>query len=599
MAEPGSPQAPTIPASADPLIDTTDTRPPARSRPETVSRFLIITIDDSTQSTPLNPFQLHRAVCRLGKASRVTLREDGKVEVEMETTEGAQKLLSSDTLFYDSKRGTGTVSIQVSAHPTKGFAMGVITAPDLKGVEEDEILEEMRDQGIQRVRRLQRREGDVMVPSDSIVLSFSGEKLPGRVRVAWRSARVRPFVPYPIRCYRCQAYGHIASRCRGQERCGRCSSLGHNSASCEASPRCTCGGDHEVWSGNCPMLQAEKKRVRERMGGKRTAAPQSATPSAPPLPTSTIERPAEAAETLAPYRNALMRGRHPPQETPTPHPPVTSESRVRDCMNLTVRQFLTLLSDSRRTTQRSEAANTATNDVGVQCSISDMVHRPVQTDPADDLPVPSRRDAAVQCALEVPTAASAHLPQNRCPSAEESVMAAQRREERERQARDVKRVCLAQRTTESKRPPDPRTSGLGSGSEAGRSSGTGTQAASPTPPVAAPSRPRPHLLRPSSPMAPPPPPPQSAASEGAAQPMTPASAPGRMGPPSAPERPIKRNLPAEFSPTGDGSPRTRQSSASGGRSTSADGRVRPAKPRITFRDVTSRSTASSDWEELF
>ena len=268
-------------------------------------------------------------------------------------------------------------------------------------------------------------------------------------------------------------------------------------------------------------------------------------------------------------------------------------------MNLTVRQFLTLLSDSRRATQRSEAANTATNDVGVQCSISDMVHRPVQTDPADDQPVPSRRDAAVQCALEVPTAASAHLPQNRCPSAEESVMAAQRREERERQARDVKRVCLTQRTTESKRPPDPRTSGLGSGSEAGRSSGTGTQAASLTPPVAAPSRPRPHLLRPSSPMAPPPPPPQSAASEGAAQPMTPASAPGRMGPPYAPERPIKRNLPAEFSPTGDGSPRTRQSSAIGGRSTSADGRVRPAKARITFRDATSRSTASSDWEELF
>ena len=60
-----------------------------------------------------------------------------------------------------------------------------------------------------------------------------------------------------------------------------------------------------------------------------------------------------------------MRGRHPPQETPTPHPPVTSESRVWDCMNLTVRQFLTLLSDSRRATQRSEAANTATNDVGM------------------------------------------------------------------------------------------------------------------------------------------------------------------------------------------------------------------------------------------
>ena len=39
MAEPGSSQPPTTPDSADPLIDTTDTLPPARPGPETVSRF--------------------------------------------------------------------------------------------------------------------------------------------------------------------------------------------------------------------------------------------------------------------------------------------------------------------------------------------------------------------------------------------------------------------------------------------------------------------------------------------------------------------------------------------------------------------------------
>ena len=175
MAEPGSPQVPTIPASADPLIDTTDTRPPARSRPETVSRFLIITIDDSTQSTPLNPFQLHRAVCRLGKASRVTFREDGKVEVEMETTEGAQKLLSSDALFYDSKRGTGTVSIQVSAHPTKGFAMSVITAPDLEGPAEGPAVAGAAGGwplGSSLRRRRPRQVGGVATPRLRLVTGF-------------------------------------------------------------------------------------------------------------------------------------------------------------------------------------------------------------------------------------------------------------------------------------------------------------------------------------------------------------------------------------------------------------------------------------------
>ena len=178
MAELGSPQPPTIPASADPLIDTTDTLPPARPGPETVSRFLLITIGEGAQSGPLNPFQLHRAVSRFGEASRVAKRSDGKVEVEMATPEGAQRLLSSRALCFQTKRGTETVPVTVCAHPTKGLAVGVITAPELKDVEEEEIQEELRDQGIQKVRRLQRRDGDVSVPSDSLVLTFSQEKPP-------------------------------------------------------------------------------------------------------------------------------------------------------------------------------------------------------------------------------------------------------------------------------------------------------------------------------------------------------------------------------------------------------------------------------------
>ena len=236
----------------------------------------------------------------------------------MATLEGAQRLLSSRALCLQTKRGTETVPVTVCAHPTKGLAVGVITAPELKDVEEEEIQEELRDQGIQKVRRLQRRDGDVSVPSDSLVLTFSQENLPSKIRIAWRNAAVRPYAPYPLRCFRCQAYGHIASRCRGQERCARCSSLGHSSASCKASPKCTCGGDHEVWSRDCPKLQAEKKRARERVSGTRTAAPPPSDGTTP-----AIERPVQNTGTPAtPYRSALLRRKHPPQEAPTPHPPV-------------------------------------------------------------------------------------------------------------------------------------------------------------------------------------------------------------------------------------------------------------------------------------
>ena len=191
------------------------------------------------------------------------------------------------------------------------------------------------------------------------------------------------------------------------------------------------------------------------------------------------------------------------------------------------------------------------------------------------------------------------------PPAGESVKDGVRHEERARQTRDAKRVRFAQQVGETKRPPHPDTApGSDSDSEDERPTGTGFAAISSPPPVSVPSGS--HPVRSPPIMAPPPPrqrplppPPPSAASEGAAPPMTPVSASGRMVPPSAPERPTKRVLPAEFSPTGDGSPRTRQSSSSGVRLTLVDGKGKPAKQRITFKEPTSRSPASSDWEELF
>ena len=64
-----------------------------------------------------------------------------------------EKLLDADSLSIQTKNGVRTVPITVVPHPTKGFLTGVITVPNLSDVEDEDILEELRDQGVQRVRR--------------------------------------------------------------------------------------------------------------------------------------------------------------------------------------------------------------------------------------------------------------------------------------------------------------------------------------------------------------------------------------------------------------------------------------------------------------
>ena len=246
-------------------------------------------------------------------------------------------------------------------------------------------MEELRDQGVQKVRRLQRRENSNPTPSDTLVLSFSGESLPERVRVAWRSARVRPYVPNPVRCYKCQAYGHMAAGCGGQERCARCSSTDHKSADCKAAkPKCICGGDHEAWARDCPTLLAEKKKIKNRVSAsmRKTMLP---PPPDRPIAIPTTSHQPQTTATRTPYRDALMDDSH-QQETrpPTPSQPATTrETTLQDCLQLPLQQFLAVLDDHRRAAQSSQGTSTSTRDVGVQCAILDFVHRETQTDPLD------------------------------------------------------------------------------------------------------------------------------------------------------------------------------------------------------------------------
>ena len=171
-------------------------------------------------------------------------------------------------------------------------------------------------------------------------------ELPEKVRVTWRSIRVRPYIPNPVRCYRCQGYSHVASSCGRTERCARCSATGHKSSSCDApKPRCTCGGEHEAWSRECPKLEKEKQKVRDRLSGntKRTETqPRPDDTSAP-----SRHQPHHAPEPT-PYRNALLEEALPPptNRMPCPPPPAfTLETKIQDCMQLSLQQLLALLSN--------------------------------------------------------------------------------------------------------------------------------------------------------------------------------------------------------------------------------------------------------------
>ncbi len=94
----------------------------------------------------------------------------------------------------------------------------------------------------------------------------------------------------PVRCYKCQAFGHVASACTVEERCPRCGGP-HARSECpkQAEPACcvNCKGEHSsAWKG-CPAFKAAAQQLAPRRKSYAHAA--SGQPTAKPQEEATLK----------------------------------------------------------------------------------------------------------------------------------------------------------------------------------------------------------------------------------------------------------------------------------------------------------------------
>ena len=124
------------------------------------------------------------------------------------------------------------------------------------------------------------------VPTEMIKFQYDGP-LPATIRLGvCGNFKVRPFVPQPTRCYKCQRYGHVATTCNARSaRCRLCAGT-HLTEQCQTQRnsgqsitlKCAnCGDSHPASSGLCPKLRdiTQTMRTRAATKFKPTGAPKT------------------------------------------------------------------------------------------------------------------------------------------------------------------------------------------------------------------------------------------------------------------------------------------------------------------------------------
>ena len=517
-----------------------------------IPRILVLS-SEAMKVSSLSPFQRKEACDRLGKVTRCEKLRDGGIEVEFVKEKDAQQALSARHFTYTVKDGNSrrrvTIPMSVTAHRTKNSNRGVIFCPDLEGVSNEDIADGLSACGVVNARRILSRRAGVDVPTPNIILTFSQLDLPREVPVGYVMVRVRQYVPKPMRCFRCLRFGHTKDYCRNRPSCGKCAQNDHSGDQCTSETlKCVnCPEDpkpHSAFDQKCPALLRERevlalkynerisfREARERVYAvhpKRSYASVCKVTGTSGQPEASQQQ-GNISQLIALLRSFGLKltGHGLPPEPVTAAPCAPQPAAAT---------FAT--------------AGTQTSPTGAGEAIG--------SDPGGGWTQirgrrgsGSSRSAATRPASGPPSPQPPGLPA----PAESAVMEALRRGEEERRVREAKRARLAEKARESLRSPGVDAAAAKSAPRIPMSQRTSSTE---RPPMGPP------------PLPPPPPPPPTRAADGVS---TSPSTVQRF----STARPPKRSLPLEGSPTeNDGAVyRQRfQQSSTGGRSSSADGRLR-------------------------
>ena len=228
-------------------------------------RFLVLKSDTPIPLSKVDVFDVYEDfVAKCGEPAQMWPRGDGCLVVETRNKEQCSKVLNLDSL--------GSTKVSQSSHPTFNTCKGVIRSGELLDYSTDRLLSKLESQKVVNIHRVTRNVGGVKVPSSTLILTFKLLTPPTKIRVGYLNIPVSPYVEYPRRCFLCQRFGHVSSKCRWERVCLNCAKPSHGS-SCTVPPSCAnCRGDHAASSKQCGIFLFEKEvlalRNKERISFK-------------------------------------------------------------------------------------------------------------------------------------------------------------------------------------------------------------------------------------------------------------------------------------------------------------------------------------------
>ena len=150
---------------------TTDSSADSPVTDSSLPRFIVIESVESNKLSTLSPFIVEKQLNALiGTPKSVKKLSSGSLLVEINRKQQAENLLRCKTFF--------NIKVLCTLHKTLNYCKGVIRCPDLAGIPESEITDELGSQKVSGVKRIVITREGKRIQTNTFIITFNTPILP-------------------------------------------------------------------------------------------------------------------------------------------------------------------------------------------------------------------------------------------------------------------------------------------------------------------------------------------------------------------------------------------------------------------------------------
>ena len=138
---------------------------------------------------------------------------------------------------------------------------GIVRSKELSQATLEEIKMTFKKQGIKEYRRVTICQNDETIQTHTYILAFEKPSIPKEIRIGYTIERVEQYIQAPLRCFKCQKFGHYKEIYRGRQVCDKCSKRDpdHMENECKKIKCANCHEEHPAFSRSCAIYKKEKE----------------------------------------------------------------------------------------------------------------------------------------------------------------------------------------------------------------------------------------------------------------------------------------------------------------------------------------------------